>query len=166
MRKEFAICPLSSEHVEEMWRINEEGVPGVGQVSSLELGALLQLCSLSLGAFEGDRLVGFVLCLLPGTPYKSLNYGWFNERFQSFLYVDRIAVSKENRNDGIGTLLYRSVLQSAQGTDCPVAAEVNLSPPNPGSMRFHLRNGFKEIGTLEHPTYTVAMLMTESLSLG
>jgi predicted GNAT superfamily acetyltransferase len=31
-----------------------------------------------------------------------------------------------------------------------VACEVNLIPPNPQSMAFHLGSGFKEVGQLHH----------------
>jgi len=31
-----------------------------------------------------------------------------------------------------------------------VTLEVNLRPPNPGSMRFHERLGYQRVGELEH----------------
>ena len=84
---------LTHTDVEAMWAINEDGLPGTGQVSQVELVALLDLASLSLGAFEGDRMLGFVICLPPRTSYGSLNYAWFNQRYDAFLYVDRVAVA-------------------------------------------------------------------------
>ena len=81
---------LTHTDVEAMWAINEDGLPGTGQVSQTELLALLDLASLSLGAFEGDRMLGFVICLPPRTSYGSLNYAWFNQRYDAFLYVDRV----------------------------------------------------------------------------
>ena len=107
--------------------------------------------------------MGFVLCLLPSTRYKSPNYGWFNERYPEFLYVDRIAVGQASRNAGVGQTLYGQVIAHAQQKKWPVAAEVNLDPPNPGSMRFHRRHGFEQVGELEHSTYTVAMVLRPAL---
>jgi len=152
---------LNTDDVPAMWRINEEGLPGVGQVSEDAMGDLLSLATLPVGAFDEDVLVGFVLCLIPGTRYASPNYAWFNEHYEQFLYVDRIAVSTAYRDRQVGSRLYSRVFEHAQQHQWPVAAEVNLDPPNPGSMRFHERNGFTEVGTLQHDEKTVAMILRE-----
>ena len=150
---------LTRTDVEAMWAINEEGLPGTGQVSQDELGSLLDVASLSLGAFEDDRMLGFVICLPPQTSYGSLNYAWFNQRYDAFLYVDRIAVARAERNRGIGTALYENVISVARDRSVPVAAEVNLEPPNPGSVRFHHRFNFNEVGTLDHGTKAVSLIL-------
>ena len=150
---------LTHTDVEAMWAINEDGLPGTGQVSQVELVALLDLASLSLGAFEGDRMLGFVICLPPRTSYGSLNYAWFNQRYDAFLYVDRVAVAPPHRNRGVGTALYDKVVATAKERSVPVAAEVNLDPPNPGSVRFHQRFNFDEVGTLDHGTKAVTMFL-------
>lgn len=144
------IRDLTHTDVEAMWAINEEGLPGTGQVSQDELVSLLNLASLSLGAFEDERMLGFVICLPPRTSYGSLNYAWFNQRYDAFLYVDRIAVAANHRDRGVGSALYQRVVASANEHAVPVAAEVNRLPPNPGSMRFHHRFNFVEVGTLDH----------------
>lgn len=150
---------LQSDDLPAMWRINEEGLPGVGKVSPEALGDLLSLTELPLGAVEGDTLLGFVLCLLPATRYGSLNYAWFNERYADFLYVDRIAVGAEQRDRGVGSLLYARVIEEAQARGVPVTAEVSLEPPNPGSMRFHGRHDFEQVGVLHHEKQAVTMVL-------
>jgi uncharacterized protein len=156
---EFRLEHLNATHVPDMWRINEEGLPGVGKVSDEAMADLLSLCELALGAFSEDKLLGFVLCLLPRTRYGSPNYAWFHERLDDFLYVDRIAVAAQARDQRVGTTLYARVISHAQGLGLAVAAEVSLAPPNPGSMRFHGRHGFSEIGTLKHQAKAVAMML-------
>lgn len=155
------IRDLTHTDVEAMWVINEEGLPGTGQVSQDELVSLLNLASLSLGAFEDERMLGFVICLPPRTSYGSLNYAWFNQRYDAFLYVDRIAVAPANRNQGVGSALYENVVAVARDRSVPVAAEVNLEPPNPGSVRFHHRFNFDEVGTLDHGTKAVTMFLRD-----
>ena len=150
---------LSPADIDAMWVINEEGLPGTGQVSPEDLAALLNLASLSLGAFDDQTLVGFVVCLPPKTTYASLNYAWFNQRYDAFLYVDRIAVAHEHRNQGVGSVLYEQVVSAAQDRAVPVAAEVNLKPPNPGSVRFHHRFNFVEVGKLDHGEKAVMMFL-------
>ena len=106
-------------------------------------------------------LLGFVICLPPKTAYGSLNYLWFNERYDDFLYVDRIAVSTANRNQKIGSKLYQAVTDTASKLGVPIAAEVNLRPPNPDSVRFHQRHGFTEIGQFEHGQKAVIMMLKQ-----
>ncbi|MDP6200061.1 MAG: GNAT family N-acetyltransferase [Candidatus Poseidonia sp.] len=150
---------LSREDLHSMWVINEQGLPGTGQVSQEALADLLELAVLSLGTFQHGMLVGFVICLPPGTSYGSLNYAWFNNKLDAFVYVDRIAVAEEHRNQGVGRMLYEQVISSSEANGVPVAAEVNSKPPNPGSMRFHHRFGFEEIGVLHHAEKSVTMLL-------
>ena len=150
---------LTQHDVALMWSINEQGLPGTGQVSKQEMADLLNLSALSLGVFREQELLGFVICLSPGTSYGSLNYAWFNQRFDAFIYVDRIAVAQQHRDQGIGSMLYEQVIANSDEQGVPVAAEVNSIPPNPGSMRFHERFRFKEVGELHHQYKSVMMLL-------
>jgi len=152
---------LRSKDIPLIWKINEQGLPGTGKVSQQEIVELLIIAELAIGAFEGEQLVGFVLCFLPRTDYASLNYAWFNQRYQEFLYVDRIAVSENHRNQTIGSLLYQQVISYAKQYNYPIAAEVSLNPPNPGSMRFHHRFNFTEIGVFNQQSKSVTMMMRE-----
>jgi len=155
------IRQLDDEHCDKIWQINEEGLPGTGKVSKNEILALLDYSSFSVGAFNGDELLGFVICLPPGTEYTSLNYAWFNQRYEKFLYVDRIAVASESQNKGVGSSLYQRVKSLAGESKIPVAAEVNLSPPNHGSIRFHKRHGFIKIDEFTSGDKTVAMMILD-----
>ena len=155
------IRPLQLAESHSIWILNEEGLPGTGKVSEEEIVSLLNYSSLSLGAFGEDSLLGFVICLPPNTEYGSLNYAWFNNRYDEFLYVDRIAVSPKFRNQRIGSALYQEVFKRAEQNNVPVTAEVNLRPPNPASVRFHLRHGFCEIGQLEHQDKIVTMMLRQ-----
>tara|TARA_B100000287_G_scaffold24801_1_gene24038 strand:- start:8110 stop:8586 length:477 start_codon:yes stop_codon:yes gene_type:complete len=145
-----------------LWKINEEGLPGTGEISLDAMSDLLSLGEFCIGAFEEEKLLGFVICLLPNRSYGSLNYAWFNDNYANFLYVDRIAVSEEYRNKKIGSLLYEKVISHAQKLDFPIAAEVSLKPPNPDSIRFHKRHGFEEVGVLHHEKKSVTMMLRVS----
>ena len=156
------IIALSASDIDAMWAINEQGLPGTGKVSKEEIGQLLEFSSLSVGVFDQSELLGFVICLPPNTVYGSLNYAWFNEHYDSFVYVDRIAVAEEKRNRGVGSSLYNHVVSYSKQHAVPVAAEVNQEPPNPGSMRFHHRFGFEEVGVLHHAEKSVTMFLRQA----
>ena len=44
--------PLSQSDVHSIWSINEQGLPGTGQVSEQEVSDLLKLSTLSIGSFR------------------------------------------------------------------------------------------------------------------
>jgi hypothetical protein len=50
------------------------------------------------------------------------------------------------RGKGIASLLYRELIDIKQ--DIPLVAEVSINPSNEGSVIFHDKIGFKEVGTL------------------
>ncbi len=156
---QIEIRPLAHSESKMIWSINEEGLPGTGKVSEEEINTLLDFSSYAIGAYVEGSLAGFVICLPPNTEYGSLNYAWFNQRYDDFLYVDRIAVSIEYQSQNIGSTLYEHVKKQAEEIDAPVTAEVNIQPPNPGSMRFHDRHGFQQVGVLEHDEKSVALFV-------
>jgi predicted GNAT superfamily acetyltransferase len=96
---------------------------------------------------DEGAVVAFVLALREGTTYDSLNYRWFIERYERFLYVDRVVVSCARQGEGLGLALYDLVFAHAKETGVPVVTcEYDVEPPNPGSERFHRKFGFVEVG--------------------
>jgi uncharacterized protein len=94
------------------------------------------------------EVVAFLLALREGADYPNPNYGWFSERLERFLYVDRIVISSAQQGKRLGQALYDDLFAYAkrEGVD-RIACEFDVEPPNPVSQRFHARYGFSEIGT-------------------
>jgi predicted GNAT superfamily acetyltransferase len=127
--------------------MNNAAVPKVNESDPQDMADLLAMSEYAVALADGETVLGFVLTMPPGVGYKSDNYRWFSEHYDEFVYVDRIVVSEEARNRGVGAELYRLVFEHAKEQGAPrVTAEVNLDPPNPGSLRFHKRLGFVEVG--------------------
>lgn len=79
--------------------------------------------------------------------YDSRNFLWHKNRFDRFLYVDRVAVAATHRRRGLAGLLYEDLFAFARETgDGRVVCEVNSDPPNPASDAFHARLGFTVVG--------------------
>src|SRR5262245_2554568 len=92
---------------------------------------------------------GFLILIRPGSAYPSDNYAWFEAKFDRHLYVDRIAVSEAARGAGVGRALYEEALRMAADLgEQRITAEVNEQPPNPESMAFHTRLGFRFLHSL------------------
>jgi predicted GNAT superfamily acetyltransferase len=89
----------------------------------------------------------FLLAFDRHADYDSVNFIWFRERLDSFLYVDRVIVGEGYRRLGLGRLLYADLFHRAARLGFPcIACEVNIRPPNPASDAFHARLGFAETG--------------------
>jgi predicted GNAT superfamily acetyltransferase len=96
----------------------------------------------------GDPVAAFLLAFREGAAYDSPNYHWFSQRFDRFLYVDRIAVAASARSAGLGGALYRDLFEFARAAGVPrIVCEYYSQPLNEASQRFHARHGFEEVGT-------------------
>jgi predicted GNAT superfamily acetyltransferase len=140
---------IVSTDVTRVLEINNANTPGVSELTMIELAADLKnsLHALVIDNEHGD-VCAFCITFDPNAPDAGSNHQWFAERYKSFVYLDRIAVDSNHQNRGLGALLYQSVeqrmLNSAEHS--LLCCEVNLEPPNPGSLRFHKRIGFTEVG--------------------
>jgi predicted GNAT superfamily acetyltransferase len=143
------IRDLAPADLDAAWAINQANTPAVGDVSRDKLAWIVEMASMSLVAETQGIVVGFCIVLPPGTEYTSMNYRWFCERYDSFVYLDRVAVDEAARGAGIGAALYAEVERRAAGTAELFTLEVNLRPRNDGSLRFHDRLGFVEVGQQE-----------------
>ena len=127
--------------------INEASVPGVGSVDRTAFDRLVRDVSAATLVAEVDgQPSGFVLCMFEGLDYASLNYKWISANYDRFAYIDRVAVAQDKRGQRIGEALYEAVVGRFSGMRNILLAEVNLAPPNPGSLRFHKTHGFRECG--------------------
>lgn len=127
--------------------INEAAVPGVSSVTRSEFDSLVGAQSASTLVIDVDgAAAGFVLCMFQGLDYASVNYQWLSARYSAFVYVDRIAIAESVRGRQLGEALYAATFERFAGVRDVLLAEVNLAPPNPGSLRFHKRHGFREVG--------------------
>jgi uncharacterized protein len=138
-------------------------VESVRELSPLDLGRLEYVlgCTHRAIVAEGDgEVTAFALAMAPGSVYDSRNYVWFGERFERFLYLDRIAVARAHRRRGIGARIYDD-MERAAGEFGRMVCDVNLEPRNDASLAFHYARGYREIGRLEHPGKVVALMCKE-----
>jgi len=141
--------------------LNDAAVPAVNALGTDGLAAHVPECDLALVAAGEDGPLGFLLALAPGSGYASENYRWFSEHVPGSLYVDRVVVAPDAHGQGVGRLLYEAVDARARELGLGrVTCEVNLDPPNPGSLAFHARLGFEQVGELvtKGGTVRVALL--------
>jgi predicted GNAT superfamily acetyltransferase len=114
---------------------------------------------------ETDGQAGaFLLAFREGSAYDSINYRWFTERYERFLYIDRIVVGASLRGQGVGRRMYEDLFAFARETGAQrVALEFDVDPPNEASRRFHANYAFAEVGsqTVDYADKRVSMQVAE-----
>jgi predicted GNAT superfamily acetyltransferase len=142
--------PYRDTDLDALVLINDGAYPAVPITPAAELADLFAMSSVRLVVESAGEPAGFVLGMPPGLPYASENYVFFSARSQDFVYVDRIVLAPRLQGQGIGPQLYAAVFDEARRTGASeVLCEVNVEPPNPGSLAFHTRLGFREVGRQE-----------------
>jgi predicted GNAT superfamily acetyltransferase len=136
-----AIAALNDAHANEVGAAGESGLARFLACAShtAAIGAV--------GAPEA-----FLIAFDHETPRQGPNHAWFLARHPRFLYVDRVCVAAPARRRGHARSLYLDAFAVARGRSLPVVCcEVNLDPPNPGSLAFHEALGFVAVGEAHVP---------------
>ncbi len=161
-----ALRDYRPDDLDRIHAINQAEVPAVGDETP---GALAHIAGESVIALvaevDGD-IGGFCLVLGPGAAYGSMNYRWFAERYDDFVYLDRVAIAPHAQRRGLGRAMYDEVARRAREvrpSATVFALEVNLRPRNEPSLAFHERLGFAEVGQQETDYGAVVSLMTRPL---
>lgn len=155
------IRELTAEDLDVMLAINQENVPAVGPENEETMRQIFEWSFLALGIEVNQALVGYCLIMKPGLPYGSTNYQWFCDKYDDFIYLDRVAFTASHQGKGYGSLLYSEV--EARSTEPLFTLEVNLKPRNEGSLRFHHRLGFVEVGQQVSGSGKLVSLMAKTL---
>ena len=150
---------LSSNTLENLYKLNQENTPEVGSIKSYEsFVSLLDISSINLLIEYKKQPVGFVICFRENLEYESLNYKFFNETKQKFLYIDRVVIQSDYRRMGFGTKGYKYIDGVAAKESLPICCEVNSIPLNQISFNFHAKNGFIKVGERDFKDHSVRYL--------
>ena len=143
----FSIIKTENEHLEDILFLNESSIPAVSSVNIYEMKKFLNIADYFKSVLVDKVISGFLIALQPGKDYQSVNYKWFEKRYKSFLYVDRIVIKSKYRGYGIGKAFYKDLEKFALNETDIITCEVNIKPKNTGSMLFHKKYGFCQVGT-------------------
>jgi len=142
------ISKIIENDFDEVLALNEASVPHVNLIGRDELEWFCDNAAFIQVAKIDSCLAGFLIGLRPGTEYASVNYRWFCDNYDDFAYVDRVIVSEWARRQGVAEALYLAFARSQAGV-AVMTCEVNIRPPNEGSMLYHQRMGFQQVATQE-----------------
>ena len=143
----FSIIETKKNHLNEILSLNESFLPAVSSVNINQMKRFLDIADYFKIILIDKIVSGFLIALHPGKNYSSLNYKWFEKRYKSFLYVDRIVIASRYQGYGIGRSLYNDLQAFATNKTNRITCEVNIKPKNTGSIIFHKKFGFYQVGT-------------------
>jgi predicted GNAT superfamily acetyltransferase len=163
LSKGFEIIKFSrsslSNTLENLYKLNQENTPEVGSIRSYEsFASLLDISYVNLLIEYKKQPIGFVICFRENLEYESLNYKFFNDTKQKFLYIDRVVIQSDYRRMGFGTRVYKYIYELASKETLPICCEVNLIPLNQISLNFHAKNGFIKVGERDFKDHSVRYL--------
>lgn len=156
------IRPINDGDAEAVLKLNEHSVWALSPLDEDGLALARSRAALALVCELDGQVVAFTIVYGPRSSYESRNYAWHAERFDDFLYLDRIAVDPEFRRRGIANAIYDTV-EAAAREHGRLVCEVNSDPPNVESLAFHRARGFRELGHLTHPDGKQTVMLEKPL---
>jgi predicted GNAT superfamily acetyltransferase len=117
------------------------------EIGTFTREAFEELIAISFRTRMTETGDAFLIALADRAPEVAPNYCWFAERFDRFVYIDRVVVAESSRRRGLATLLYRDLIDAAhRARHTRLCCEVNADPPNSVSDALQASFGFEEIG--------------------
>ena len=137
------ITPLHSA-TESLLALNNDHAVELSSLSFTEFDQLLRESFYSATIAASDALL---IAFDQSSRYDHVNFLWFRDRYDQFVYVDRVVVAPAARGKGYARALYTDLFQRAKSAGHHrIVCEVNLDPPNPVSDAFHASLNFSEVG--------------------
>ena len=147
LHMDFNIDTATTDDLPEILELNEAALPAVSIVNLNEMQHFLKIVDYFKTLKINNKVAGFLIALTPGKDYNSVNYKWFENKYESFMYVDRIVVAPTYQGHGFGTAFYNDLSNFSKNIIPRITCEVNINPPNKESMLFHTKYGFKQVDT-------------------
>jgi predicted GNAT superfamily acetyltransferase len=153
--------PITDADLAVVLALNSRFVEYLSPLDAERLAWLVGLADRAEVVDVDGEVAGFVVTFAPGSDYDSENYRWFTERYgDRFYYLDRIVIGERFRRRGLAGFVYDAMEATARPAG-RLALEVNVDPPNAGSLAFHAGRGYVEVGRLGDPGHVVALMVRE-----
>jgi predicted GNAT superfamily acetyltransferase len=153
---------MADPDVEAVLALNEEAVLSLTPMDPTDLARFRTLTQHILVCEVDGVVAAFAIAYAPGTEYDSVNYLWHADRFEDFLYLDRIAVSTAYRRRGIAGALY-DAMEELAAPHGRMVCEIYSNPRNDVSIAFHESRGYREVGHLMQTNGKETVMMEKPL---
>ena len=150
--------PLTDADLPDVLALNDRNVELTAPMDEAKARQMLRHTDRFDVVEHDGAFAGFVITFAPGSGYSSEKYDWFSERYDSFVYLDRIVLHESTRRRGIGSFVYDEIEDDAARRFGSLLLEVNVDPPNEPSLAFHARRGYVEVGRTGPADHVTAMM--------
>src|ERR1700756_4273961 len=100
--KDDVLSALTAGDADRILDLNNEHAVETSLLDRSAAERLLAMCFYAKCVGAGER--GFLLALDQDAPYDNQNFRWFVDRFERFVYIDRIILAKDARGQGLARM--------------------------------------------------------------
>jgi len=143
----YHISKTNTIDLPHIHNLNQGALPAVSSITINDMTQFLEMADYFRVIKVKNNIAGFLIALAPGKNYQSPNYKWFEKKYSQFMYVDRIVIDPSFQSRGLGRAFYDDLKILCQRYTPIITCEVNLNPKNDGSLLFHKKYGFEQVGT-------------------
>ena len=145
----YHILKTNTIDLPHIHNLNQGALPAVSSITINDMTQFLEMADYFRVIKIKNNIAGFLIALTPGKDYHSPNYKWFEKKYTQFMYIDRIVIDPSFQGMGLGRAFYDDLKIFSQRYTPIITCEVNLKPKNEGSLLFHKKYGFEQMGTQE-----------------
>ena len=145
----YHILKTNTIDLPHIHNLNQGALPAVSSITINDMTQFLEMADYFRIIKIKNNIAGFLIALTPGKDYHSPNYKWFEKKYTQFMYIDRIVIDPFFQGMGLGRAFYDDLKIFSQRYTPIITCEVNLKPKNEGSLLFHKKYGFEQMGTQE-----------------
>lgn len=147
--KAMPLRDVASTDLPALLALNNAHAAALSWQTPAQFAQLIGMACFARTCGQADALL---IALDQDAAYDNPNFAWLSARFERFVYIDRVVVAEHAQGRGLAGALYEALKHQArlQG-QTRLVCEINLDPPNPGSVAFHQRLGFEQVGQADLP---------------
>lgn len=152
---------ISRASVKRLWTLNETACGETFAVSETGFGDMVGQCDCVLSSASG-----FLLGIAAGKAVEHFGYMWFQTRFDSFLFIERVVVAHGERRRRLATGMVIEALQwcRERGIESVVCL-VHDRPPNPAGHAICRQLGFQAIEGVMLPSRDIVTMYQRSTAI-
>lgn len=143
----YHISKTNTIDLPHIHNLNQGALPTVSSITIYDMSQFFEMADYFRVIKVKNNIVGFLIALTSGKDYHSPNYKWFEKKYSQFMYIDRIVIDPSFQGMGLGRAFYDDLKIFSQRYTPIITCEVNLKPKNEGSLLFHKKYGFEQVGT-------------------
>lgn len=147
----LAIRDVQAHDLDTVLALNNTADGGISPMDDTQLHPLFQMADYFRVAEIDGHLAGFLIALREHADHPGANFQWFRQRYERFVFIDRIVVANAYRRHGLGRVFYSDVQSFAEPRVPILGCAVFLEPRDDVAVLFHGTYGFNEVGQQVSP---------------